>query len=145
MPKNKIPLCAFVGVNLVAVGLFIFSIGISISESIQGASISLEDTLGLSIAALLGTGIFLSGIGLIMRKKWARIILNIVLFILIAFFAIGLFFFVTEGIRHIYWRHLISQFSVLICIAAFLAGIFLFINNRKVIDSLGKKELEEEV
>jgi len=143
MLRNKIPLCAFIGFVAIVFGLFFLSIGLLIANSINGNT-NLEDLLILFFPLIGGGTLLFSGIGLLRRKNWARIVVNIILFFCFAGLAFLIYFFAIELRGGLFWRQTIAQISVVFFLITATTGLFLFLNNTRIMDELKPKDQEIE-
>lgn len=142
MLKNKIPLHAFIGINILMLGILGLTIGYNIYIEISGRSthLSWEDFLGVSIPTVLGTLALFTGLGLLLRMKWSRISINFMLSLLFILFAVGAFFMIAELLYRVNIRALFATSGFLTCSICLVFGIFLFINNVTVVNGIEKVE-----
>lgn len=144
MPRNKIPLCAFIGAQAIIFGIFFLTIGWLIIREESMGRFDLFELAAMAVPIVGGGALLLSGIGLLKRKNWARIVANIILFIFLAIIATALYLFVQEMLNRSYWRNITQQFGVIIFLLSLWTGLFLFLNNTRVMDELKKdKKLED--
>jgi len=142
MRRNKIPLSAFLGINILTIGiLFIVVSGFILSDmNLDIERLRFERLMELAIPSLLGGSLFLSGIGLLLKKHWARIVLNILLILCLAGLSLAIYFLIANALSYSrHWRVVFAQAGATIFMLSMLVGIFLFLNNTRVIDELKQK------
>lgn len=143
MWRNKIPLCAFMGFNIAAWGIFMMSVGILVFSETNLDYADFERQMAFVLPTLFGGILFISGIGLLLRKNWARIVLNIFLLITLMFFVIGGIVFISEFNAPQYWVTTFIQAILALFFFSSLIGVLLFLNNHQVVDELKGKELAQ--
>lgn len=134
MRRNKIPLSVFVGMKTSLLGLLFLSLGILLSEGIHGQMDFVQLTIVLT-TFFTGGGFLISGIGLMLKKPWARILSNIVIILLSALVLIGVYLLVME-MRFRPWEVVIIQLGIITFVFSTVAGLFLVLNNTRIIDEL---------
>jgi len=141
MLKNKIPLSAFIGANLFTLGIFFLGLGYyAVLEVNQHSS---EPLIIGFILLICGGGLMFSGVGLMTRKNWARIVLNVLLVLLFGGLCLITYFFIQELLTRSsfsFRRQIIAQVGLLSFSFMITFGIFLYINNTRVIEELKKKK-----
>lgn len=138
MTRNKIPLCAFIGILAIVFGLFFLTIGLLIVSQIRGRVEHLE-LAGISLPFIIGGSLLLAGIGLLKRKQWARKVINFILFACTVVTSVIVYFLIKEMLHRTYWRDIPVQIGLVVFAFSTLIGLFLFMNNTRVIDELTNK------
>ena len=140
MLRNKIPLCSFIGLILIATSLFAFSMSFSIWSNVE-QTFDGEGFAGAMIFLLTGAVLIVSGIAFVQKRKWARIVANVILLITGVLILTGIGYYLSEmNLRTLFQMHLI-EFATLLFLFCSILGFMLMLNNSKVVEELEEQSI----
>lgn len=140
MLKNKIPLHAFVALNLLTLGILGLSIAYRLFTLLEKRNhrwrLSDDEIFGVILPAIFGVLLVFSGLGLLLKMKWARISVNFILFIFFMLTAVisTIIFYNNSGAPNL--DSILPMISILLFILCFLLSLFFFINNERVVKGM---------
>jgi ABC-type Fe3+-siderophore transport system permease subunit len=136
MLRNNYPITRLIGASIIGAGVMLFFVFYdNLMREIEGGYFVFGTEWQVSFAGV--STIFVIGVGLIFRQKWARILLVVFL----AIFILGLFWIITSNLS---WQNVNARIlGIIVFGVTFATSLTALLYNKKLNDEFDEKVVEE--